>query len=99
MAESGGGSPKKPTCIIVLGMAGSGKTTFVQRLTSDLYRRKTAPYVVNLDPACREVPYPANIDIRDTVNYKVYLHSFYEFKSTPKLQFQLDMDGCGSDHL
>ena len=25
---------------------------------------------MNLDPACREVPYPANIDIRDTVNYK-----------------------------
>jgi GTPase SAR1 family protein len=60
-----------PTCIIVLGMAGSGKTTFVQRLTAELYRGKTSqPYVVNLDPACREVPYPANIDIRDTVNYK-----------------------------
>jgi len=76
MAESGGGSPKKPTCIIVLGMAGSGKTTFVQRLTSDLYRRKTAPYVVNLDPACREVPYPANIDIRDTVNYKEVMKQY-----------------------
>ncbi len=60
-----------PTCIIVLGMAGSGKTTFVQRLTAELYRgNKSQPYVVNLDPACREVPYPANIDIRDTVNYK-----------------------------
>ena len=71
MAEGGG--DKKPTCIIVLGMAGSGKTTFVQRLTSELYRKNTPPYVVNLDPACRDVPYPANIDIRDTVNYKVNL--------------------------
>lgn len=62
-------SGKKPTCIIVLGMAGSGKTTFVQRLTADLHTRGRPPYVVNLDPACREVPYPANIDIRDTVKY------------------------------
>ena len=25
---------------------------------------------MNLDPAVNEVPYPANIDIRDTVKYK-----------------------------
>lgn len=62
---------KKPVCLIVLGMAGSGKTTFVQQLASKLFANKSPPYVVNLDPACREVPYPANIDIRDTVNYKV----------------------------
>lgn len=61
----------KPVCLIILGMAGSGKTTFVQQLTSRLHSRKKPPYVINLDPACREVPYPANIDIRDTVNYKV----------------------------
>ena len=67
----------KPTCIVVLGMAGSGKTTFVQRLVSHLHSmhsrdsaKHKAPYVVNLDPACHEVPYPANVDIRDTVNYK-----------------------------
>ena len=40
------------------------------RLTSHLYSRGSPPYVINLDPACRDVPYPANIDIRDTVNYK-----------------------------
>lgn len=28
------------------------------------------PYVVNLDPACLDVEYPVNIDIRDTVKYK-----------------------------
>lgn len=53
---------KKPSCIIVLGMAGSGKTTFVKRLVSVLYS-VGKPYVINLDPACREVPYPANIGI------------------------------------
>jgi len=67
---------QKPCCIIVLGMAGSGKTTFVQRLTSHLHSRGSPPYVVNLDPACRQVPYPANIDIRDTVNYKQVMKQY-----------------------
>merc|ERR1719228_2230783 len=66
----------KPCCIIVLGMAGSGKTTFVQRLTSHLHSKGSPPYVVNLDPVCREVPYPANIDIRDTVNYKQVMKQY-----------------------
>jgi len=70
------GEKFKPTCVIVLGMAGSGKTTFVQRLTSDLHAKGSPPYVVNLDPACREVPYPANIDIRDTVNYKQVMKQY-----------------------
>uniref|UniRef100_A0A673MFB3 GPN-loop GTPase n=1 Tax=Sinocyclocheilus rhinocerous TaxID=307959 RepID=A0A673MFB3_9TELE len=42
-------------------MAGSGKTTFVQRLTVYLHSKKTPPYVINLDPAVHEVPFPANI--------------------------------------
>lgn len=51
---------KKPTCIIVLGMAGSGKTTFVNSLVTKLYETGK-PYVINLDPACKEVIYPTNI--------------------------------------
>ncbi|XP_033486936.1 GPN-loop GTPase 1 isoform X1 [Epinephelus lanceolatus] len=66
----------KPVCLIVLGMAGSGKTTFVQRLTAHLHTRKAPPYVINLDPAVHEVPFPANIDIRDTVNYKEVMKQY-----------------------
>lgn len=55
--------------ILCVGMAGSGKTTFMQRLNSDLHAAKMPPYVINLDPAVHELPYGANIDIRDTVNY------------------------------
>ncbi|XP_043215877.1 GPN-loop GTPase 1-like [Amphibalanus amphitrite] len=69
-AKASGDFSKKPTCLIFLGMAGSGKTTLVQKVTSYLYEKKPAPYVINLDPACAEMPYPANIDIRDTVKYK-----------------------------
>uniref|UniRef100_A0A8C5CDP5 GPN-loop GTPase n=1 Tax=Gadus morhua TaxID=8049 RepID=A0A8C5CDP5_GADMO len=53
---------KKPVCLIVLGMAGSGKTTFLQIiLTVHLHSKKSPPYVINLDPAVHEVPFPANI--------------------------------------
>ncbi|KAF8366986.1 gop-2 [Pristionchus pacificus] len=65
--SSDGPNPDLAPSVIVLGMAGSGKTSFVQRLTAHLHAKKTPPYVVNLDPA---VPYPVNIDIRDTVKYK-----------------------------
>eukprot|EP00301_Raphidiophrys_heterophryoidea_P025253 c8431_g1_i1.p1 GENE.c8431_g1_i1~~c8431_g1_i1.p1 ORF type:complete len:267 (-),score=65.01 c8431_g1_i1:641-1405(-) len=61
---------KKPTIIIVIGMAGSGKTTFIQRACAHLSAAKKAFYTINLDPAVHTVPYGVNIDIRDTVNYK-----------------------------
>lgn len=33
-------------------------------------------YVINLDPAVTKVPYKANIDIRDTVNYKEVMKQY-----------------------
>ena len=57
-------------------MAGAGKTSFVQRLNSYLHTQKKNPYVINLDPACHELPYPCNIDIRDTVNYKEVMKQY-----------------------
>ncbi|KAM6980213.1 GPN-loop GTPase 1 [Aplochiton taeniatus] len=75
-SSPGNDQKQKPVCLIVLGMAGSGKTTFVQRLTSYLHTKKSPPYVINLDPAVHEVPFPANIDIRDTVNYKEVMKQY-----------------------
>ncbi|XP_065065453.1 GPN-loop GTPase 1-like [Rhopilema esculentum] len=76
MTPGDSGSKKMPPCIIVIGMAGSGKTTFVQRLTSHLYTKKETPYVINLDPAVHELSYPANIDIRDTIKYKEVMKQY-----------------------
>ncbi|GAA5892591.1 hypothetical protein JCM6882_005654 [Rhodosporidiobolus microsporus] len=59
----------KATAMIVIGMAGSGKTTFMQRVNSYLHSRNQPPYVLNLDPAVMHLPFDANIDIRDTVDY------------------------------
>ncbi|KAL0840652.1 hypothetical protein ABMA28_015848 [Loxostege sticticalis] len=66
---------RKPVCLIILGMAGAGKTSFTRRLASQVIEG-SRPYLINLDPACREVPYPANIDIRDTVDYKEVMKQY-----------------------
>jgi GPN-loop GTPase len=74
-SPSDGPSPskkRKPTVIIAVGMAGAGKSTFVQRINSHLHALDppSPPYILNLDPAVTHVPFDPNIDIRDTVNYQ-----------------------------
>jgi len=65
-----------PVSIVCVGMAGSGKTTFMQRINSYLHSKKTPPYVLNLDPAVRSVPFESNIDIRDSVKYKEVMKQY-----------------------
>ncbi|TPX32136.1 hypothetical protein SmJEL517_g04725 [Synchytrium microbalum] len=67
---------KRPTVIICIGMAGSGKTTLMQRLNSYLHSQKKSVYIINLDPAVTHVPFGCNIDIRDTVNYKQVMKQY-----------------------
>mmetsp|Transcript_14740 Transcript_14740/g.48342 ORF Transcript_14740/g.48342 Transcript_14740/m.48342 type:complete len:346 (+) Transcript_14740:3-1040(+) len=67
---SSSGRKIEPRCVLVIGMAGSGKTSLMQRLNAFLHAKSTPPYLMNLDPAVSELPYAANVDIRDTVHYK-----------------------------
>ncbi|KAI4149626.1 MAG: hypothetical protein LQ340_004543 [Diploschistes diacapsis] len=67
---------KTPTTIVCVGMAGSGKTTFMQRINAHLHSKGSRPYVINLDPAVRSVPFDSNIDIRDSVNYKEVMKQY-----------------------
>ncbi len=74
---------KPPVAIVCVGMAGSGKTTFMQRINAHLHTKhqkspSTAgpPYVLNLDPAVRSVPFDSNIDIRDSINYKEVMKQY-----------------------
>jgi len=84
---------KKPTVIITIGMAGSGKTTFVQRINAHLHAADTQPYIINLDPAVTHMPFEANIDIRDTVDYhevmKQWVYSSVEVSRTKVTVFQV----------
>ena len=61
--------------LIVLGMAGSGKTTFVQKLEEEIADKEKESYIINLDPAVMDTLYEPNLDIRDTVKYKEVMKS------------------------
>ncbi|KAK8823877.1 hypothetical protein WA538_001165 [Blastocystis sp. DL] len=53
---------------VVIGPAGSGKSSYCQaikELCADSNRRA---YVVNLDPAAEELPYDCDLDIRDLIS-------------------------------
>ena len=69
MAAEAQKDKKRPIAIITIGMAGAGKSTFVNRINSHLGSHNKPPYVLNLDPAVAATAFEPNIDIRDTVNY------------------------------
>mmetsp|Transcript_129671 Transcript_129671/g.403272 ORF Transcript_129671/g.403272 Transcript_129671/m.403272 type:complete len:350 (+) Transcript_129671:151-1200(+) len=68
--------PKSPIVVLMIGMAGSGKSTWMNRMVVRLQSLKKRVYTVNLDPAVRNLAYPINVDIRDTVNYKEVMKHF-----------------------
>ena len=68
--------PGSPVCMIVLGMAGSGKTTLMQRMYSHVHGRAWPAYSLNLDPAVMHMPFTPNIDIRDSVKYKEVMKTY-----------------------
>ncbi|KAL2193586.1 hypothetical protein P885DRAFT_44770 [Corynascus similis CBS 632.67] len=70
------GQPGQAVAVVCIGMAGAGKTTFMQRINAHLHANKEPPYVVNLDPAVTYSPYQSNIDIRDSVNYKKVMEEY-----------------------
>jgi GTPase SAR1 family protein len=51
-------------------MAGSGKTTFVQKLEEEIANKDKESYIINLDPAVMDTLYEPNLDIKDTIKYK-----------------------------
>ncbi|KAK4234822.1 hypothetical protein C8A03DRAFT_46913 [Achaetomium macrosporum] len=68
--------PERPVAIVCVGLAGAGKTTLMQQIYAYLHQKKEPPYVVNLDPAVTNLQYQANIDIRDSVNYKKVMEEY-----------------------
>ncbi|QKX55793.1 uncharacterized protein TRUGW13939_02891 [Talaromyces rugulosus] len=75
-ATAAPGETASPVAVVCVGMAGSGKTTFMQRINSYLHSQRKAPYVLNLDPAVHSVPFESNIDIRDSINYKEVMKQY-----------------------
>lgn len=74
--------PSRATSILVIGMAGSGKSTFAGALAKHLGQAGAQEssandaYLVNLDPAVASLNYEPNVDIRDTVDYKRVMEEY-----------------------
>lgn len=47
-----------------------------KRVKSAIAMKEKRGYAINLDPAVSGLPYGANIDIRDTVNYKEVMKQY-----------------------
>jgi GPN-loop GTPase len=65
-----------PMVVLIIGMAGAGKSTLLHRINLHMNASSKKGYYINLDPAVKSVPYAANIDIRDTVNYKQVMEQY-----------------------
>lgn len=69
-------APQKPISVLVVGLAGSGKSTLTRALNQYTYDMDIPTYYVNLDPATADVKFEPNIDIRDTVKYHDVMEQF-----------------------
>ncbi|MCS7126077.1 MAG: ATP/GTP-binding protein [Aigarchaeota archaeon] len=56
--------------IFITGTAGSGKSTLASAFSDWLRSQEQSTLLVNLDPAALEIPYEADIDIREMVDYE-----------------------------
>ncbi|KAJ2001847.1 hypothetical protein GGI04_001752 [Coemansia thaxteri] len=54
-------------CQLVMGPAGSGKSTYCQTIMQHCEAAKRRVHLVNLDPAAERFEYPPSIDIRDLI--------------------------------
>jgi GTPase SAR1 family protein len=70
------GQTAKPINCLVVGMAGSGKSSLVSRLVSHANEKQWAWKAINLDPAVQTLSFPADLDIRDTVSYSRVMEEY-----------------------
>lgn len=59
---------------VIVGMAGSGKSTFTKTLSTWL--KDENPFVINLDPATLKLKFSVKEDIREKVNYKEIMNEY-----------------------
>ena len=75
-APAAPGPKKKPTVVLLIGMAGAGKTTMFHRLNYHCASEGRTAYYVNLDPAVLSIPFTPHVDVRDTVDYREVMKQY-----------------------
>ena len=75
-AAAAPGPKKKPTVVLLIGMAGAGKTTMFHRLNYHCASEGLNAYYVNLDPAVLSIPFTPHVDVRDTVDYREVMKQY-----------------------
>ncbi|MGC9181753.1 ATP/GTP-binding protein [Thermogladius sp.] len=65
-----------PYYIVVLGTAGSGKTTLSGSLREYLEDHSLDAAIVNLDPAVEKLPYDPDVDVRDYVDAREVMEKY-----------------------
>ena len=53
---------------LVIGPAGSGKSTYCDAIRRHCEETKRSVHVINLDPAAEDISYPVSIDIRSLIS-------------------------------
>ena len=62
---------------IVMGPAGSGKSTYCLEIYKNMRLTQSSVKVINLDPSIENIEYPDSIDIRDLINIEDIMDEFY----------------------
>ncbi|MCS7128493.1 MAG: ATP/GTP-binding protein [Sulfolobales archaeon] len=65
-----------PYFIVILGTAGSGKTTLTATLSDYLSYLNLDAAIVNLDPAAENLKYKPDVDVRDYVNAREVMEKY-----------------------
>ncbi len=63
-------------CSIIVGTAGSGKSTLTASLEKWLTESDLSVAVVNLDPGVEDLPYTSDVDIREYVDYAEVINKY-----------------------
>ena len=62
---------------LVMGPAGSGKSTYCLEIHKYIYQTNHIPKIINLDPSVDNIEYPNSIDIRKLINVVEVMEEFY----------------------
>ncbi|MHA1167776.1 MAG: ATP/GTP-binding protein [Candidatus Hodarchaeales archaeon] len=62
--------------VFIMGTAGSGKTVLTAVMKKVLEKRNVDVICVNLDPAVKDIPYQADIDVRDMVDIDALIEEY-----------------------